>query len=87
MRFILSTTFILGYFLSLNQIATITKVNTWQVKAFVLATLCSLPAFTKTPQLVIFAIEDSTLLTILKQKIPRDWAIQIACFKSSVSPD
>jgi len=57
------------------------------MNAFVLATECSLPAFTKSPHEVILAIVDSTLLMMLKQKMFLLIAILIGSIKSFVSPD
>lgn len=71
-NYIHSTTFHAGFLRSLNQTAIKQRAITYPMKAFVLATEFSLPAFTKSPQLVIFAIVDSTLLIILKQKISFD---------------
>jgi len=84
---ILSTTFHEGFFLSLNHTAIKQRATTCPTNALVLATECSHPAFTNIPHLVIFAIVDSTLLIILKQKIPLDKASFRGSIKSFVSPD
>jgi len=85
-NYILSTTFHAGFLRSLNHTAIKQRAITYPINAFVLATEFSHPAFTKSPQLVIFAIVDSTLLIILKQKISFDKASFRGSIKSFVSP-